>query len=209
MRAWGQAPASLVRLRARPTPAGTVQVGKLLTWAPRGSPRPQPASPLGAGGVQPFGGCVGSRVGGLRGVATGQTLRLVLPRAAPAAFRGQIPRQTGMRSVVDALPSLEKWGKNHCPAKGAARRGAGCGALCVPLLRRWGAKEGAVVPFCPEPGRGCGGLGLGLGLEWKRQKELSDGWESHLGARRSCSGRAVMSKCARHPLLAPLCVGRG
>lgn len=81
---------------------------------------------------------------------------------------------------------------------------AGLSAYCC-----WGVKEGAVGPFCPEPGRGCGGLGLGLGLEWKRQKKLSDGWESHLGAHRSCSGRAVVSKCTKHPLLAPLGVGRG
>lgn len=32
-----------------------MQVGKLLTWAPRGSLRPQFASPLGAGGCSPTG----------------------------------------------------------------------------------------------------------------------------------------------------------
>lgn len=37
------------------TPAGTVQVGKLLTWAPCGSPRPQPASAVGAGGCSSTG----------------------------------------------------------------------------------------------------------------------------------------------------------
>lgn len=111
-----------------------------------GVPAPPARLSPGCRGVQPYRGCIGSHVGGLGGVATGQTLRLVLPWAAPAAFRGQISRQPGMRSVVDALPSLEKRGKNHCPAKGAVRRGGGCGALRVLLLGCEGRSRGAFLP---------------------------------------------------------------